>query len=107
MHDTRIISKDLLIQFQKNVYQIITSRPAYALSGREVLATRNHLGQVSFYFNRKLLQVELFHQQPKQALVADSKSVHQSYKSTPATNHPWRSYGQKLNGQPLPSPAPD
>jgi hypothetical protein len=57
--------------------------------------------------NGKLLQVDLFHQQPKQALIADSKSIHHSYKSTPAPNHPWRSYGTKLNGKPSLSPPPD
>ena len=64
-HQSRIISKDLLIQFQKNVYQIVTSRPAYALVGRKVTAALNHNGDLSFSLNHLPLQVELFHRQPK------------------------------------------
>ncbi|MEA3342080.1 MAG: ISNCY family transposase [Chloroflexota bacterium] len=106
-HQSRIISKDLLIQFQNNVYQIVTSRPVYALAGRDVIAALNHKGEASFFLNRQPLQVELFHRQPKQAQIVDSKSVHHSYKSTPAPDHPWRSYGRKLNGKPVLSSAPD
>ena len=107
IHQPRIISKDLLIQFRNNIYQIITSRPSYALANREVTAALNHKGEVSFFLNRQPLQVELFHRQPKQAQIVDSKSVHHSCKSTPAPDHPWRSYGRKLNGKLVTASSPD
>ena len=107
IHQSRIISKDLQIQFDKVIYQIITSRPPYALQGRKVTATRNHMGQVAFFLNRLPLQVKPFHRQPKQALIVDSKSVHRPFISTPASDHPWRSYGKHLNGHSIPAPSSD
>ena len=64
IHQSRIISKDLLIQFQNNIYQIVTPRPSYALAGRKVTASLNHKGAVTFFLNRQPLQVKLSHRQP-------------------------------------------
>ncbi len=100
---TRIISKDLQIHFDKKIYQIITNRPDYALLQREVIAAKNAAGEVSFLLNKKPLEVRLFHQQPKQAEVVSAKMLEQS-PSIPAAAHPWRSYGKKINGSPIPVP---
>jgi hypothetical protein len=99
----RIISKDLQIQFEKTIYQIITDRPAYALRNREVLAAKHVDGSITFLLNNQPLRVRLFHQQPKQAEVVSSKILHHLPKP-PAYDHPWRSYGKKLNGKTVPSP---
>jgi predicted DNA-binding protein (UPF0251 family) len=95
IHDSRKISKDLNIQFNKVVYHIITSRPAYALVGRDVLATIGHDQKAAFYLNGKALSVEVVHLQPKQASVVSSKSISRSIHK-PAPDHPWRNYPTTL-----------
>lgn len=92
----RIISKDLQIQFEKTIYQIVTDRPAYALRKREVIVAKHTDGSLVFLLNNQPLQVRVFHQQPKQAEVVSSKSVR--HPKPPAYDHPWRTYGKKLNG---------
>lgn len=100
IQDTRIISKDLQIQFNRVIYQIQTTRPAYALRDREVLAALDPDGQVSFYLNQQLLSVKEFHRQPKQAEIVSSKALEQA-PYVPPPDHPWRTYGKKLNGKPV------
>jgi len=100
---TRTISKDLQIQFDKKIYQIITQRPAYALQHREVIAAQNAAGEVTFLLNNKPLEVRLFKQQPKQAEVVSAKKLEQS-PAIPPVNHPWRTYGKRISGKPIPSP---
>lgn len=96
----RIISKNLQIQFNNVIYRILTTRPAYALQGRSVMAALNPHGQVSFFLNDQLLTVEVIHQQPKQAKVVSAKSV-ELVPHVPVANHPWRKYGSKINGKPI------
>jgi transposase len=100
IHDSRIISKDLMIQFNNVTYQIITNRPPQNLKGQEVLVLQDASGVVSAYLNYQLLTLKVFHKQPKQAQIVYSKSLdHHAY--SPPVNHPWRSYGKKLNGSPV------
>jgi transposase len=101
IHQKRIISKDLHIQFNHVIYRIITKRPVYALQGRSVMAVLNPNGQVSFYLNDQLLTVEEIHQQPKQAEIVSAKSVEHT-PNVPPANHPWRNYGSKINTKPVP-----
>lgn len=100
IHDFRIISKDLQIQFDNVLYLIVTDRPPHHLAGREVLVLEDASGAVSAYLNHQLLTLKIFHKQPKQAQIVSSKSpVLQTY--IPSINHPWRTYGKKLNGSPI------
>jgi len=100
IHDSRIISKNLQIQFNNVTYQIITSRPAQHLAGREVLVIQDETGAVSAYLNCQLLALVVFHKQPKQIQCVSSKSLdHPTF--IPPVNHPWRTYGKKLNGNPV------
>lgn len=100
IHDFRTISKDLQIQFNNVIYQIVTHRPPQHLAGREVLVVQDASGAVSAYLNHQLLTLKVFQRQPKQTLVVPAKSlVHPTY--VPPANHPWRSYGKKLNGAPI------
>lgn len=99
--ETRIISKNLQLQFNKVIYQVITDRPAYALQRREVIAAQNAAGEVAFLLNKQPLEVKVFHQQPKQAEVLSAKRIEQNH--IPAADHPWRSYGKKINGKPIPT----
>ena len=101
IHDYRIISKDLHIQFNNVIYQIITTRPPQHLIGREVLVVQNQSDVVSAYLNHQLLSLHVFRKQPKQAQIVSAKSLNpRSY--SPPLNHPWRTYGKKLDGTPIP-----
>lgn len=100
VHDTRIISKDLQIQYDNVTYQIITTRPARHLAKREVLILQNETGSVSAFLNHQLLTLKVFHRQPKPPRIATTKSIdRQPY--IPPVDHPWRSYGKKLDGSPI------
>lgn len=100
IHDVRVISKDLQIQFNNVTYQIITTRPARYLAKREALILQDDTGSVSAYLNHQPLTLKVFHLQPKRPIVVSSKSIeHQAY--IPSVDHPWRSYGKKLNGAPI------
>ena len=100
IQDTRIISKDLYIQFNNVIYQIVTNRPPQHLAGREALVLQDASGSVSVYLNHQLLTLKLLPQQPKQSKIVSSKSLdHHVY--VPPANHPWRTYGKKLYGSPV------
>lgn len=100
IHDTRTITKDLQIHFNSVTYQIVTNRPPQYLITREVLIIRDRSGAVSAYLNHQLLTLTITHKQPKLARIVSSKSS-QPYSYTPPVDHPWRSYGNKLNGKPV------
>jgi len=100
VHDTRIISKDLQIQFDNVTYQIITTRPVRHLAKREVLILQDETGTVSAFLNHQLLPLKVFHKQSKPLRVVTTKSIdRQPY--IPSVDHPWRSYGKKLDGSPI------
>ena len=100
IQDTRTISKDLLIQFNNVAYQILTNRPPQHLIKREVLVIQNEAGSVSAFLNHQQLSLKVFRKQPKQVQVVSSKSLdHPVY--VPPVNHPWRTYGRKINGDPI------
>ena len=100
IHVSRMISKDLQIQVNNLTYQILTHRPPQYLANREVLVSVNETGSVSAYLNGQLLSLQVCHKQPKQPRIVDSKSMdHDVY--IPPVDHPWRTYGKKLNGSPI------
>lgn len=99
IHDTRIISKDLQFQFDNVTYQILTNRPPQNLAKREVLISMDESANVSAYLNHQLLALKVLQQQPKRTILVSTKSLdHDAY--IPPANHPWRTYGKKLNGTP-------
>lgn len=94
----RKLSKNLQIQYQKVIYQIVTDRPAYALRGRTVTVCESALGKIEILLNGSTLDFSVYHKQPKQAKVVTSKDV-EHRRTKPAPNHPWRNYGFTLDGQ--------
>ena len=100
IHDYRIISKDLLIRYENVTYQIVTTRPPQYLAGREVLVVQHPSGFISAYLNRLPLTLKVYNKLPAQARIVSTKSsAPHSY--VPPIDHPWRSYGKKLNGKPV------
>jgi len=98
---TRKLSENLEFQYEWVVYQIQTDRPTYALKGREVTVCEDEEGSVTVLLNKKQLDYRRFIRQPKRNALASSKNIEEnSYK--PASDHPWRTYGQRISGKPIP-----
>jgi transposase len=107
--ETRSLSKNLTVQYQHVVYQIQTNRPDYALRNAKVTVCENAKGEVTILYKDKPLPYTIYHKAPRQAEVADSKTLDNQIKSPwkPPTDHPWRRYGKHLDGQPLPEGSPN
>lgn len=103
--ETRTLSKNLTVQFKHIIYQIQTNRPAYALRNAQVTVCENPQGEVTVLYKNQPLPYTIFRQSPRQAEIADSKSLdhHLPTPQPPAPDHPWRSYGFHLNGKPIQS----
>lgn len=100
---TRSLSKDLQFQHNRVIYQIQTDRPAYALKGREVTVLENEHGKIRVLLDQTPLVFKRFIRQPKRNEIANSKDI-ELRSSKPAPDHPWRTYGNKINGKPVPAP---
>ena len=94
--ETRILSKNLTIQYKKVIYQIITSRPSYAMRKAQVTVCENAQGQISVLYKGHPLPFSVFHKQQHQAEVVSSKDIDHTLKKPwrPPDDHPWRNYGQ-------------
>jgi len=94
------LTKDLHFQFERTIYQIITDRPAYALQNREVTVCKSSDGKITVLLNQKPLVFKRFISQPKRAPLISGKVLEWK----PAADHPWRTYGKKLDGKPVSVP---
>ena len=105
--ETRTLSKNLTLQFNKVVYQIKPPQSAYALRKATVLVCENAKGQITISRNNRPLVYSVFHKQALQSNIVPAKSLNQNWSpaSTPSHDHPWRSYGFKINGKPIPQPS--
>ncbi len=106
--DTRTLSKNLTVQANQIIYQIQSDRPDYALRHAQVTVCENAKGEVTILYKNIPLSYTIFHKPTRQAQVVDTKSLDRQIKSPkpPAPNHPWRQYGQHLNGKPIQEAAP-
>lgn len=90
--ETRILSKNLTLQFRNTVYQIQTKRPSYALRHAPVTVCLDAQENLSILYKGKPLDHTIFHRQAKQSEIVDPKQlnalVRKPYK--PAPDHPWR-----------------
>ena len=93
--ETRTLSKNLTLQFEKVVYQIQTVRPTYALRNAQVTVCVNAHQDITILYNGKALSFSIYKQQAKQAEVISSKQLDQALPAKrvppkPAPDHPWR-----------------
>lgn len=94
--ETRTLSKNLTIQFEKVVYQIQTKRPTYSLRQAQVTICRDANQNVTILYKGKSLPFTIFHKQAAQSEIVTSKNVNRSLNSKPpspnkpAPDHPWR-----------------
>ncbi len=106
--ETRTISKNLTVQFEKVVYQIQTERPSYALRNASVTLCVNAQQQVTILYKGQSLAYEIYHQQAKQSQVIAAKDLAATLKertyTKPAPDHPWRKMGAFKNRANVPAP---
>ena len=89
--ETRTLSKNLTLQFEKLVYQIQTQRPTYSMRQAVVTICKDAQQNLTLLYKGKSLPYSIFHTQPKQSEVVSSKNVNQVLPPhKPAPNHPWR-----------------
>jgi len=93
--ETRTLSKNLTLQFDKVVYQIQTDRPSYALRKAQVTVCVNAREEITILYNRKTLPYSIYKQQAKQAEIVSTKQLDLALKAKrlppkPAPDHPWR-----------------
>ena len=100
IHDFRKVTKSLQINYAGRVYQIVTNHPAYYYADQEVLITCDASGSVLAWFHGNLLTLEEVERRSRQAVIVSSKSE-QTNPLPPAYDHPWRTYGKKINGKPV------
>jgi len=100
IHDFRKVTKTLQISYAGRGYQIVTNHPPYFYAKQEVLITCDASGSVSAWFNGNLLTLKEVEKRPKQTAIVSSKSEHTN-PLPPAYDHPWRTYGKKINGKPI------
>ena len=89
-HETRLITKNLTLQFKNVVYQIQTDRPAYALHHAQITVSQDDQGKVAILYKGEQLSYTIFRKQELQAEIVTAKQVehpHKPYK--PGPDHPW------------------
>ena len=103
--ETRILSKNLTLQYNKVIYQIHTARPTYALRKAMVTVSENPQGDIVILYKGRPLDFSTFHKQQRQAEVVMTKEINDHLNrfkpNRPASDHPWRQYGRRINGKPI------
>jgi hypothetical protein len=101
--ETRTLSKNLTVQFKQLIYQIQSDRPDYAMRNAQVTICENAQGEVTILYTNQPLPYTLFHKPTRQAEVVDTKTLDRQLHTPkpPPANHPWRTYGRRLNGKPI------
>ena len=93
--ETRSLSKNLTIQFDKVVYQIQTNPPSYALRNAQVTVCLKAQQDITLLYNGKALPYTIYTQQAQQAQIVSAKNLdsllnEKRLPSKPAPDHPWR-----------------
>ena len=105
---TGTLSKNLTIQHNKVIYQIQSTRPDYTLRNATVTVCENAKGVVTILYKHEPLPYTIFHKPVRQAEVVDTKTLDHQLKipKPPAPDHPWRTYGHRISGKPIPEASP-
>lgn len=102
------LSKNLTVQYNKIIYQIQTERQTYTLHNAPVLICENAKGEVTILYKNKPLPYTTYKKLARQSEIVDTKHLNRAVPlpKPPAANHPWRTYGTHLNGQPIQETTP-
>jgi transposase len=107
--ETRTLSKNLTVQYDKVIYQIQSDRPDYTLRNAQVTVCENAKADVTILYKNKPLSYTIYHKSTRQAEIVDTKTLDRQIKSPkpPAPDHPWLQYGYHLNGKPIHKTTPN
>ena len=100
--ESRVLSKNLTLQFHHTVYQIRVDRPSYAMRKAAVTVSVDLQRKVSILYKGKTLPYTTYHRQSNQSPIVQTKHVDSTFKylqpgTVPGPNHPWRNYPKKPN----------
>ena len=98
--ETRTISKNLTVQFEKIVYQIQTERPTYTMRNAMVTVCVDAKQNITLLYKGRSLPYTIFHKQVKQSEVViakDLNAVIEIVPFKPAADHPWRTFELSKN----------
>lgn len=115
VQETRVLSKNLTLNYQTVVYQIQTARPTYALRKATVVVRENAQGEVMITYQGKPLAYTTYRPAVRQAQVLTSKQLalpdvpaptrKKRKPYVPPADHPWRRFqvGKSKPSEPHPS----
>jgi len=129
LQETRVLSKNLSLQYQNVLYQIQSPRPDYALRRARVLICEDRHGHIRIEYKQQILPYTILARQAHQATIVPAKlldSVLESASPLRATpipvplapaapprrapsltpNHPWRRYSLSHRSAPQRIPVP-
>ena len=98
--ELRIITKNLEVHYNNNIYQIQTDKPCYTMRQGKVTVRENTAG-VQLIYKGKKLNYKLFEKHNQTTCIASSKELNihideiMTNRKKPAHNHPWRTPGRK------------
>jgi transposase len=100
--ESRVLSKNLTLQFRKMVYQIQVERPSYAMRKAPVTISLDAQENITITYKGKSLPFTTFHKQSKQSDIVQSKHLDSMLKylqpgTVPGPDHPWRNYPNNQN----------
>ncbi len=96
VHYQRKVSKNLTVQFENQIFCLITKGSAYSLRGSKVSVIKNLTGGITILYKGKKMKYTVGHKTQIVYPPADKKSVHSRIaqamfvREKPKPNHPWR-----------------
>jgi len=111
LHTSRVLSKNLIFQYNNTIYQVQTDRASYVLRKAHIDVLEKRDGTIVVLRKEKPLIVSKYAEQEKQGEIADSKTLDEiidkikekepKKKYTPSKHHPWK----RSPGRPITSHA--
>lgn len=104
VHEQRVLSKNLTLNYNKVIYQIQTPRPTYALRKATVVVRESAQGEITIEYKGKPLAYTIHREQVRQADVVSSKQIDMALDTPteskkkrrksyiPPADHPWRHF---------------
>ena len=103
--EKRHLSKNLTIQYNNIIYQIVSDRQSYALRGAKVIVSDNKQGEIRIFYKGTELEYYVHHLQEKQGKAIESKQLNPEWenliaepkkqKYVPRRSHPWKRTARK------------
>lgn len=98
LHHERKISKDLMVSFEGETYQILEPKSKHRLSGKKVLILEKEGRDLEFFYNHRKLNVKIYKELPREypskktvkVDFSESASLPKLKRGQHQGHHPWR-----------------